>query len=115
MYRRRFASAFGAGSVATTLRPRARYRAAQLAPITPVPTIAMFRISRFFAILILQKFGPRGVLCFLGLLLGSHDRFNACAYCRLLDCGVQLRDRAASTQTADLVVSKTEFFQDFII
>src|SRR6266566_4951578 len=50
MYRRRFASAFGAGSVATTLRPRARYRAAQLAPMTPVPTIATFRISWPFVV-----------------------------------------------------------------
>src|SRR5271169_1769295 len=52
MYFRRFASAFGAGSVATTLRPRARYRAAQLAPITPVPTIATFLISRLFVVAI---------------------------------------------------------------
>src|ERR1700739_578760 len=56
MYRRRFASAFGAGSVATTLRPRARYKAAQLAPITPVPTIATFRISWLFAISPSKKF-----------------------------------------------------------
>src|SRR5258707_2086773 len=40
-YLRRFASAFGAGSVAITSNPRARYCAAQLAPMTPVPTIAM--------------------------------------------------------------------------
>jgi hypothetical protein len=33
----------------TTFNPRARYRAAQLAPITPVPTIATFRISLLFA------------------------------------------------------------------
>src|ERR1700749_1170131 len=46
----RFASAFGAGSVAVTLKPRARYKAAQLAPIAPVPTIAMFRICLFFDI-----------------------------------------------------------------
>src|SRR5271169_4170816 len=49
-YFRKFASAFGAGSVATTFNPRARYSAAQLAPITPVPTIATFRISLFFPI-----------------------------------------------------------------
>src|ERR1700693_2958259 len=49
MYRRRLASAFGAGSVAMTLNPRARYRADQLAPISPVPTIATFRTSLFFA------------------------------------------------------------------
>jgi len=36
--------AFGAGSVAMTFSPRARYKAAQLAPMTPVPTIAMFLI-----------------------------------------------------------------------
>src|ERR1700755_830812 len=40
-YLRRFVSAFGAGSVATTSNPRARYCAAQLAPMTPVPTIAI--------------------------------------------------------------------------
>src|SRR6266699_2877205 len=40
-YLRRLASAFGAGSVAITSNPRARYCAAQLAPITPVPTIAI--------------------------------------------------------------------------
>src|SRR5579863_9778265 len=55
-YFRKFASAFGAGSVATTFNPRARYSAAQLAPMTPVPTIATFLTSRLFvaAILILQ-------------------------------------------------------------
>src|SRR5712672_938985 len=42
-YLRRLASALGAGSVAITSNPRARYCAAQLAPITPVPTIAMRR------------------------------------------------------------------------
>src|SRR6202047_4096830 len=51
---RRLASAFGAGSVAVTLRPRARDKAAQLAPITPVPTIAMFRICLFFDISMLS-------------------------------------------------------------
>src|SRR5258705_9863764 len=40
-YWRRAASAFGAGSVAITSNPRARYCAAQLAPMTPVPTIAI--------------------------------------------------------------------------
>ena len=38
--RRSFASASGAGSQAVTSSPRARQRAAQPAPITPVPTIA---------------------------------------------------------------------------
>lgn len=41
MYLRRFPFAFGAGSVAITSNPRARYCAAQLAPITPVPTMAI--------------------------------------------------------------------------
>src|SRR5262249_5176604 len=44
-YFRRLASALGAGSVAITSNPRARYCAAQLAPITPVPTMAMRRIG----------------------------------------------------------------------
>src|SRR6266853_5889889 len=44
-YFRRLASAFGAGSVATTSSPRARYWAAQLAPMTPVPTMATRRIG----------------------------------------------------------------------
>ena len=39
-YLRKLASAFGAGSVATTSKPRARYWAVQLAPMTPVPTMA---------------------------------------------------------------------------
>src|SRR5580692_7127542 len=39
---RKFCSAFAAGSVATTSKPCARNSAAQLAPITPVPTIAIF-------------------------------------------------------------------------
>src|ERR1700722_2792159 len=50
MYWCKFVSALGAGSVAVTLKPRAKYKDAQLAPITPVPTIAMLRISLFFAI-----------------------------------------------------------------
>src|SRR5580704_812503 len=41
---RKLASASGAGSVAITSKPLARYCAAQLAPIKPVPTIATFRI-----------------------------------------------------------------------
>src|ERR1700730_2023301 len=43
-YSRNLASALGAGSLATTSKPQARYCAAQLAPITPVPTIAIRRI-----------------------------------------------------------------------
>src|SRR5437763_12587681 len=43
IYLRRLASAFGPGSVVTTSNPRARYSAAQLAPMTPAPTIAMRR------------------------------------------------------------------------
>src|ERR1700732_4059846 len=40
-YSRNLASALGAGSGATTANPDARYCAAQLAPMRPVPTIAM--------------------------------------------------------------------------
>src|SRR5215469_10527610 len=39
------ASAFGAGSVATTCSPLARYSAVQLAPMTPVPMMAMRRMG----------------------------------------------------------------------
>src|ERR1700683_2004729 len=49
---RKFCSAFGAGSVATTSKPCARNSAAQLAPITPVPTIAIFFTGLFKAIAI---------------------------------------------------------------
>src|SRR6516162_2193295 len=75
MYRRKFASAFGAGSVAVTLRPRARYSAAQLAPMTPVPTIATFRISFFFAI-------PSSLDCFNSQkkLFESFHLLFACKY-----------------------------------
>src|SRR5882724_4605862 len=51
-YLRKLASAFGAGSVATTSNPLARYWAAQLAPMTPVPTIAMRRIGLLYDIII---------------------------------------------------------------
>src|SRR2546427_10875944 len=51
-YLRKLASAFGAGSVATTSNPPARYWAAQLAPMTPVPTIAMRRIGLLYDIII---------------------------------------------------------------
>src|ERR1700761_9123513 len=47
----RFFSAFGAGSVATTSKPCARNSAAQLAPMTPVPTIAIRRTGLFNATL----------------------------------------------------------------
>src|SRR3984893_5302030 len=50
-YLRRFASALGAGSVATTSKPRARYCAAQLAPDAPVPTTAMRRTALFKAMI----------------------------------------------------------------
>src|SRR6202008_1723813 len=43
-------SAFGAGSVATTSNPRARYSAAQLAPMTPVSTAAIRRIGLLYDI-----------------------------------------------------------------
>jgi len=46
-YLRIFASAFGAGSVAITSNPRAKNSAAQLAPITPVPTMAIRRTGLF--------------------------------------------------------------------
>src|ERR1700723_1776521 len=46
-YSRNLASALGAGSVATTSNPDARYCAAQLAPMRPVPTIAMRRTGLF--------------------------------------------------------------------
>src|SRR6266567_3701935 len=52
-YLRRLASAFGAGSVAITSNPRARYCAAQLAPITPVPTIAI-RCTGFFKLILVS-------------------------------------------------------------
>src|ERR1700739_4241976 len=48
------ASAFGAMSVATTCSPFARNSAVQLAPITPVPMMAMRRI---------------GLVCYMSLLL----------------------------------------------
>src|ERR1700729_4282452 len=50
---RKFCSAFAAGSVATTSKPCARNSAAQLAPITPVPTIAIFFTGLFKAIVLL--------------------------------------------------------------
>src|SRR5258708_35630910 len=51
-YLRKLASALGAGSVAITSNPRARYSAAQLAPMTPVPTMAMRRIGLLYDILV---------------------------------------------------------------
>src|ERR1700692_4861994 len=63
-YLRRLASAFGAGSVATTLNPRARYRAAQLAPMAPVPTMAMRRTGLFKDI---------GFFLLLARNLGCHE------------------------------------------
>src|SRR5258708_37075321 len=45
IYARKFSSAFGAGSVAITSRPCARNSPAQLAPMTPVPTIAIRRMG----------------------------------------------------------------------
>src|SRR6266699_3100002 len=52
MYLRKWASAFAPRSVAMTSTPRARYSAAQLAPMTPVPTMAMRRIGLLYDILI---------------------------------------------------------------
>src|SRR5260370_28955363 len=51
-YLGRLASAFGPGSVVMTSNPRARYSAAQLAPMTPAPTIAMRRIGLLYDILV---------------------------------------------------------------
>src|ERR1700724_687527 len=51
IYSRRFLSAFGAGSVAITSKPHAKYCAAQLAPIAPVPTIAIRRTGLSNAII----------------------------------------------------------------
>src|SRR2546423_13408680 len=51
-YLRKLASAFGPGSVVMTSNPRARYSAAQLAPMTPAPTIAMRRIGLLYDILV---------------------------------------------------------------
>src|SRR4051812_7022093 len=58
-YFRRLASALGAGSVATTSKPRARYCAAQLAPMTPVPTMAMRRmgLSYFMSCVLRREVG----------------------------------------------------------
>src|ERR1700722_3327875 len=50
---RKFRSASAAGSVATTSKPCARNSAAQLAPITPVPTIAIFCTGLLKAIVLL--------------------------------------------------------------
>src|SRR6478672_12420630 len=52
------ASAFGAMSVATTCNPLARNSVVQLAPITPVPMMAMRRMGLFCDIsLLLRDFG----------------------------------------------------------
>src|SRR5580692_5100804 len=53
-YLRKFASAFGAGSVAITSNPRDRKYAAQLAPMSPVPTIAIRRTCFVTDILVLS-------------------------------------------------------------
>src|SRR5262249_60325671 len=55
-YLRRLASAFGAGSVAITSNPRAKYCAAQLAPMTPVPTIAIRRMGLLYDMLTVSPF-----------------------------------------------------------
>src|SRR6266576_4819843 len=52
IYLRRLASAFGPGSVPMTSNPRARYSAAQLAPMTPAPTIAIRRVGLLYDIVI---------------------------------------------------------------
>src|SRR5258706_9206355 len=52
----KFCSAFAAGSVATTSKPCARNSAAQLAPITPVPTIAIF-FTGLLSVIVLSTSG----------------------------------------------------------
>src|SRR5262249_29563498 len=54
IYLRRLASALGAGSVTMTSNPRARYSAAQLAPMTPAPTMAILRIGLLYDIVLLS-------------------------------------------------------------
>src|SRR5713226_3586526 len=54
-YLRKLASALGPGSVAMTSNPRARYSAAQLAPMTPVPTMAMRLIGLLYDILVFLR------------------------------------------------------------
>src|SRR2546426_12625537 len=61
-YLRKLASAFGAGSVATTSNPRARYWAAQLAPMTPVPTMAILLIGLLYDIMIFSTLYLNGRL-----------------------------------------------------
>ncbi len=60
-YLRKLASAFGPGSVATTSNPRARYSAAQLAPMTPVPTMAMRLIGLEWFLFGAVEFGGENV------------------------------------------------------
>src|SRR5262249_22753625 len=54
------ASAFGAMSVATTCSPLARYSAVQLAPMTPVPMMAMRRMD----LVLVMTLSPMCVLDF---------------------------------------------------
>src|SRR5580704_17513987 len=79
----KFCSAFAAGSVATTSKPCARNSAAQLAPITPVPTIAIFCTGLFKAIVLLlqtpwyrapRSFCSTGERLDQSLLLGLFER-----------------------------------------
>ena len=53
-------SVFGSGLVAITSNPRARYWAAQLAPMTPVPIIAIRRTvySTTYSFLLLVRLEP---------------------------------------------------------
>jgi hypothetical protein len=51
------ASAVGAMSVATTCSPLARNSEVQLAPITPVPMMAMRRMGLLFDIVLILLFG----------------------------------------------------------
>src|SRR3954466_4327400 len=82
IYLRRLASAFGPGSVVTTSNPRARYSAAQLAPMTPAPTIAMRRIGLLYDIVVCSElFGLRS------------NGLTVCGYFCVSDAGeISLRD-----------------------
>src|SRR5580704_4049611 len=93
----KFCSAFGAGSVATTSNPRARNSDAQLAPITPVPTIAIFFIGLLIAIVVLHanSVSSNGKRLDEVLLLGVFERIKlSCRYCKraVVSCRRDLRN-----------------------
>src|SRR5258708_39573826 len=83
--------------------------------MTPVSTIATFRTSPLFVVAISSsnKITSIQLLVFRetlapSLLPGSDCLFHVLGW-------LCTRNRAASTQTVDFVISKTELFQDFII